>query len=168
MNNPLQKFREIVTALLAGAIVLLFAGLLAAAFTSIPRDNATYANIKDLLSIITPMLGMVLGFYFNKSSTEGRAESAEKNVQIANDAVATAKQDSVSAQKETALVKSSLSELVSSGKGLLADVKRQDVLRAANQPAGDQPEGMSVMFVDERANALARFEEILERAERIV
>jgi hypothetical protein len=45
--------------------------------------------VKDLLLFINPLVGVVIGYYFNRVSTEARAEGAERTAQ---QATATAQQ----------------------------------------------------------------------------
>jgi hypothetical protein len=78
----LRRFREYVAAGIALLVVLSTFGMLVAAFSYI-ESNESFARVKDLLLIVNPFLGVVIGYYFNKVSTEARAESAENTARTA-------------------------------------------------------------------------------------
>ena len=75
-DPAMGRFRERVAALIAVVIIIASLVMLALAFRSLD-DKEKFARAKDLLLIINPVLGVVIGYYFNRVSTEGRAESAE-------------------------------------------------------------------------------------------
>ena len=86
----LRRFREYVAATIA--LVIILGTVVVVVFALGYTDNPDrFARVKDLLQIIVPLLTFVLGYYFNKASTEARAESAE----------ATAKNATVNAQQAT-------------------------------------------------------------------
>jgi len=82
VDASLRRFREYVAASIALLVVLGTFGMLIAAFSYIENDQA-FARVKDLLLIVNPILGVVIGYYFNKTSTEARAESAESTARTA-------------------------------------------------------------------------------------
>jgi len=43
-----------------------------------------YARVKDLLLFINPLLGVIIGYYFNKVSSDLRAETAEMAARTAS------------------------------------------------------------------------------------
>jgi hypothetical protein len=59
--------------LLVGAIIIGVALYLA--WTG--QDKA-YAQVKDLLIFVNPFLGLVIGYYFQKSASDARAQNAER------------------------------------------------------------------------------------------
>lgn len=82
VDASLRRFREYVAAGIALLVVLGTFGMLVAAFWHID-SNESFARVKDLLLIVNPFLGVVIGYYFNKVSTEARAESAENTARTA-------------------------------------------------------------------------------------
>jgi hypothetical protein len=76
IDTWLRRFRELVTAALAGVICLGTMVMVAIAFANVGNQE-TFARAKDLLLFLNPMVGLVIGYYFSKVSSEGRAESAE-------------------------------------------------------------------------------------------
>ena len=95
-ENPLQRFREYVAALISLLIIGGALFMLAQAFRFVASDDGSFERVKDLLLFINPLLGVVIGYYFNKVSTEARAESAESS---ALSATATA-QDAMQQRQE--------------------------------------------------------------------
>ena len=87
-----RRLREQMAAAIAGIIVLSFVVMTTLAFFYTTDPNA-FSRAKDLLLFINPVVGVVIGFYFNKASTEARAESAEKTARTANDTAQQAVQE---------------------------------------------------------------------------
>ena len=75
-NESMRRFRENVAAAIALVIVLGAVGLILLALSQLEGPDS-FTRAKDLLLVLNPLLGVVLGYYFNKVSTESRAESAE-------------------------------------------------------------------------------------------
>ena len=83
-RSPAARFRERVAALIAGLIILGSVVLMVCTFSTI-GEKEKFERAKDLLLIINPILGVVIGYYFNKVSTEARAESAESTARAASE-----------------------------------------------------------------------------------
>lgn len=108
-DPKMRYFREYVAAAIAGIIII--GTFILLVFSLFALDNAENFNrVKDLLLIVNPFMGVVIGYYFNKVSTEARAESAEMTAQSAaatareatearNQAVANAAQSQVQTQE---------------------------------------------------------------------
>lgn len=80
----LSRAKEAVASLLALIIVLTLLVMLWKAFRVLSTDSdKAFQQVKDLLLFINPLVGVVIGYYFNKVSTEARAESAEATAQAA-------------------------------------------------------------------------------------
>ncbi|MBK9052804.1 MAG: hypothetical protein IPL78_18385 [Chloroflexi bacterium] len=82
----MRQFRERVSSLLAGLIVVVAViVLLVAVATGLRAEEPgqAFTNVKDVLGFLNPLLGVILGYYFNKVSSENRAENAEKTARIA-------------------------------------------------------------------------------------
>ena len=82
-DQHLSRIREYI----AGGIALLVvggtAGMVIAAFSYV-NNKDTFAEVKDLLFFVNPLVGVVVGYYFTRTTTEGRAESAERAAKEAN------------------------------------------------------------------------------------
>lgn len=81
-DMALSRFRERVAAFIALLVIVSALAMIGFAFHYID-DNDKFARAKDLLLIINPVLGVVIGYYFNKVSTEARAENAENTARTA-------------------------------------------------------------------------------------
>ena len=81
-DTSLRRLREYVAAGIAVIVVLGTVSLMVRAMSA-TGDDVQFARMKDLLLIVNPLLGVVLGYYFNKASTEARAENAEATAQNA-------------------------------------------------------------------------------------
>src|SRR5690242_20273750 len=79
----LSRFREAITALIALVII---AGTIILIAIAAGASADQFARLKDLLLIVNPVVGIVIGYYFNRTSTVGRAESAEASAKDANEA----------------------------------------------------------------------------------
>lgn len=78
----LRRFREYVTAIFAAIFILTTIVMIIIAFVK-SADAAANARMKDLLLIVLPYTGVVLGYYFNRVTSEARAENAESTAQNA-------------------------------------------------------------------------------------
>lgn len=81
-DSGLRHFREYVAAGIAIVIIVGTIVMMVLALGYVDSSDQ-FARAKDLLLIINPLLGVVIGYYFNKVSTEARAESAEATAQSA-------------------------------------------------------------------------------------
>jgi hypothetical protein len=74
-----------------------------------------FARAKDLLLFINPILGVVIGYYFNKASTEGRAEQAEENTRAAQAQMRRATTEAARAQAALGAVRAAAEDLAKQG-----------------------------------------------------
>lgn len=116
-DRTLSRIREYVTAALA-LIMLATTGILILSSLKYINNSESFSRVTDLLKTVIPLLTFVFGYYFNKTSTEPRAEKAEETARAAdddarkaNEARARADSDAQMAKDETRDVKSALAEL---------------------------------------------------------
>jgi len=71
------RLREVVSASLALLVTL---GTLFVAWQTFTHVDTldSFTRGKDLLLVLSPFMGLALGYYFNKATTEARAEHAEE------------------------------------------------------------------------------------------
>jgi uncharacterized membrane protein len=128
IDVTLRRFREYVAAAIALVIMLgtVVVVALALGYTNNPDQ---FARAKDLLQIVVPLLTFVLGYYFNKTSTEARAESAEAtaksataNAQQAAEARNLAETEAKAAKSEARETKSALVEVGQAAQKMMAKV----------------------------------------------
>ncbi len=137
VDTTLRRLREYVAAGIALLVVLGTFGMLIASFAYIENDEA-FARVKDLLLIVNPILGVVIGYYFNKTSTEARAESAESTARTATASAqqAATARDAAEVKVQTAM--STLSDLQGAAEKMLAQsAPASAVLGAEEQPSDD-------------------------------
>src|SRR5215210_3082378 len=109
------RVKEIGAAIIAFVIIGCLVLLIWKSFQYIggdERTSAAFQQVKDLLLFINALVGVVIGYYFTKISTEHRAESAEA---MARDATATVRQAVAArdeAEAETKKIKTALADLL--------------------------------------------------------
>jgi hypothetical protein len=148
-----RRLREFVSAGIALVIILGSVVMLIQAFNHLSSPDQ-FDRVKDLLLFINPLLGVVVGYYFNRATSEPRAEKAET---AATAAMATAQQASEARnQAETE---------AEAAKGEAEEVKEalKEVDEAAEKMMAQMPApAMGVLGVDgepgEPAAAEARLE----------
>jgi hypothetical protein len=122
----LRRLREIVTAVIAFIVVLGFAAMIIVAFLQL--DDTRVDRAKDLLAFVNPLVGVVIGFYFNRTTSEARAEQAEQTAVTADQAAVEARKAQQTADfqardaqaaKETA--KAHLSNLTTAAERMLTE-----------------------------------------------
>jgi len=114
----MRKFREIVTATIAFIVILVYPigmAIVSVNFIDTPEEHD---RLKDLILFVNPLLGFVLGYYFNKTSTEARAENAESTAKAA---VTTAQQASMQREKAQDTADKALQK-VEEAKGVMQDM----------------------------------------------
>ena len=113
----LSRFREYVTAALA-LIILATTVILILLSLKYTNNSESFSRVNELLETLIPLLTFVLGYYFNKTSTEPRAEKAEETARAAAinalqaiEARARADSDAKMAKDKTRDVRSALAGL---------------------------------------------------------
>jgi hypothetical protein len=143
METKLRVLREVVAATIALVIVLATGIMLYVVFTRYiaatdPNSDKHFERAKDLLLFINPLLGVVIGYYFNKVSTEARAEKAEATVATANTNAQLAITDRNEAQAEAKEAKAVLNEVMPAAQEILNESSRQPgTLGGAESAAAD-------------------------------
>jgi hypothetical protein len=94
--QPGGRMREIATTAIATVVIVGFVTLVAV--TALQASGKEYANLKDLLIFVNPLVGVVVGFYFTKATLEPRAEQAETAARVATNEATTARQVASEAQ----------------------------------------------------------------------
>ena len=150
----LLYLREITAVVIAAAVVVGFAVMLylTYGYVNAPPAEPTYQRAKDLLLIIDPFLGIVIGYYFNKVSTESRAEHAEANARTATETAKNAEGGKDEAQKESEAAKTALANLTAAADSVLDQISSPAAMGIAAAEAGGS------------AGAVARLRSASERA----
>jgi hypothetical protein len=145
----LPVIREVVAGVLSLIVISAFVVLLTRALDRTAKPDE-FGPVKDLLGMINPIAGLVIGYYFSRVTSEARAERAEAAVVVhsrtASDAIA-AQHD---AESQARTVSSALAELASAA----------DAIKPA--PALESVRG------DDTATLRARLDLALARAHEVL
>jgi Tfp pilus assembly protein PilO len=101
-DSALSKIRESAAALLALMIAAAFMIAMGYAFYYV--GDASFTQAKELIGIVTGLMGVVLGYYFQKSSSDTQIEHATKTAEDAT-------KQAAKAAAESALTKDALKEV---------------------------------------------------------
>ncbi len=160
-----RRLREIVSAGIALVVILGSVIMLIQAFNYLSSPEQ-FDRVKDLLLFINPLLGVVIGYYFNRATSEPRAEKAET---AATAAMATAQQASEARNQAEAKAEAA--------KGESEEVKEalKEVDEAAEKMMAQMPApAMGVLSVDGEpgepvaAEALLELQMALRHARRFI
>jgi uncharacterized membrane protein len=156
----MQRFRERVAATIALIVIAGAVAVMVIAILNMDTDN--FERIKDLLLFINPLLGVVIGYYFNKVSTEARAETAET---AASTAMASAQREAVERQAAAAQAevnrermqeaRTTLAEVAEAAEAVLAEESRPTPGTLGGE-AGRPPAGLESRLALEAALRRAR------------
>ena len=130
IDGRLRLIRETVAAMLAGVVVLGTLVVFIVAFQYVEgQSDKSFERVKDLLLMINPIVGVVIGYYFSKVTTEARAESAEATAKAATTVAHQAESDARASREEAERAKATL--------GTLSQAAQRFV--AVSQSAGGTP-----------------------------
>ena len=123
-----RRLREFVSAGIALAVILGSVVMLIQAFNYLSSPEE-FDRVKDLLLFINPLLGVVVGYYFNRAISEPRAEKAETaataamaTAQQASEARNQAEAEAEAAKGEAEEVKETLKEVDEAAEKMLAQM----------------------------------------------
>lgn len=148
-----RRLREFVSAGIALVVILSSVIMLVQAFNYL-KSPEEFDRVKDLLLFINPLLGVVVGYYFNRVTSEPRAEKAET---AATAALATAQNASAARNEAEAEAEAA--------KGEAKEVKEalKEVDEAAEKMMLQAPApSMGVLGVDEESGEPAAMQARLE------
>ena len=128
--------REYVSAAIAGVVILGTVAMMVLAFNYLSEPDE-FDRVKDLLLFVNPLLGVVIGYYFNKATSEPRAETAEA---AAKTAAASAQQATEARDKAEADAEEARGETEEAiGKVELVKTALKEVGEAAEKMAAAAP-----------------------------
>ncbi|MDX1614546.1 MAG: hypothetical protein R3300_09565 [Candidatus Promineifilaceae bacterium] len=134
-DPKLRRFREYITALFAGLLILATLVLIFMAASNAGSDQA-FGRIKDLLLFINPLVGVAVGYYFSKATTQSAVEGAEAtardatvHAQALHEARQEAEAEATRAAQAAVRARSALQELVTATEEAVTD-------GGATSPAG--------------------------------
>jgi hypothetical protein len=125
-DPAIRRLREYVSALMALIVVLGTVVMVIQAFSHLGTPDE-FARVKDLLLFVNPLLGVVIGYYFNRATSEARAETAETaakgamaNAQEAAEARNMAEAEAKEAKGKAQEIKSALKEVGQAAEKMMA------------------------------------------------
>ncbi len=128
IDPAVRRLREYVSALMALIVILGTVVMMVQAFNHLGTPDE-FARVKDLLLFINPLLGVVIGYYFNRATSEARAETAETtakgamaDAQQAAEARNMAAAEAKEAKREAQEVKGALKEVGQAADKMLAQM----------------------------------------------
>ena len=146
VDDQLRRLREYVAAAIAltiilGTIIVVVISL------SLSGDAERFERVKEVINLILPLLTFVLGYYFNKASTEARAEKAEAAAQVAGTTAQMATQGQFAAEETAAEVLAELDQTAKEAeefRGLVEDFdsaagEMEGILEDFSTPAPASP-----------------------------
>jgi hypothetical protein len=131
VDKGLRWAKELMAALIGIALVACLVAMLWRSFDFLGRDQTdlSFQRVKDLLLFINPLVGVVIGYYFNRVSTEARAESAERmaqgatlSAQQSESARAGAEAEAASKKAESEEAKSVLQDMIPAAETVLSQI----------------------------------------------
>lgn len=164
-DRTVARMREYIAGVLAAVIVVGAVAMMIIAVTQVTSaaSDISFGRIKDLLLFINPLLGVVVGYYFNKASTEARAESAEQTAatvtNLAQQATASnerAHATAAEAQQAVAEHKQALTEVSMLSQQMLDITPPDPNVLSGPDEASDDGVRLRLQQAIERAQRLAR------------
>lgn len=162
-DREMQKFRERIAAAIALLVIGGSVAMLAAAFAYVESD--AFERIKDLLLFVNPLLGVVIGYYFNKVSSEARAETAENaagRAMASADAARDERQEAQARARESRdqmqRARAALAELASAAQQMMEPPRAPSLGTLGPSPDGER----AAAAPPEMRAALARAIHVLE------
>jgi hypothetical protein len=159
----MRRFREAIAALIS---VIIIAGTISLMVIALGYVNSPdldpsekFARAKDLLLFINPLLGVVVGYYFNKVTSEARAETAETAAQTALDSAQQATEARNVAQAEARSAQETTEE---------AKVALKEVSDAAEKMMAEAPTTGTLSADEGTGEARVELKMALKRAKRLV
>lgn len=153
----LPVIRETVAGVVAIIFVLTFLLLVKAGYAS-THSAQEFAGIKELIAIVNAVVGVIIGYYFSRMTTEARAERAEST---AEGAVATAAR----ANEQERAARSEVTAITADGSQAKVALS---ALRDAARQAVVTPKGAVTASGSPDPAALVRLDAALRAADRVL
>lgn len=144
VDSAPQRFKERVTAIIA---IIVVAGTVLLAFSAslYLSDKEAFERAKDLLLFVNPIVGYVIGYYFNKTVTDKTVDLADQKAQAA--------------EAKNGTLKTTLRTVVDAGRAAMTPTRPQaKVLEGTTEPYATSA----------RAPEQARLVSALDRAEAVL
>ncbi len=154
----LERLREYVAAGLAFVVIL---GMLVMGYIAVVNLGSaeSFQRAKDLLLIVNPFVGVVIGYYFNKVTSDARAVALQRAADTASEVALTASADSQRAEQQAQAAQQQTEQL----RGALGEM-----VAAAESAGAGKPGTLGLLSGDDEAarEKQIEFRLALERARR--
>ena len=163
-----EYFSSILAFVIVGAFLLMVGFTLPVAFNG--TDEAL-TRAKDLLTLVSPFAGMVIGYYFNKATSDARAENAEENAKVATE---TAQKAQIEREKAVEQAQKSEKEIKEMRTDLLEmwTAAEETVKQVPGDTGSPATRGLGTLSGEESSSVSAgnktmwKLQEALKRAEK--
>lgn len=152
----LEKLREWIAGALALTIIVGMVLLCIIAVQNLGNAEQ-FQRAKDLLLILTPFVGVVIGYYFNKVTSDARAASLQRAVDAASQTAINATVESERAQTLAAQAQTQADQM----RGALTEM-----VSAAENAGVGQPGKLGTLDAKENEDVRVDFLLAIERAKR--
>ena len=155
--NPPTVWLPLLREIMAGGIALFVVGVFAALLLRAMKDVTNAPDVtlaKELLGMVNPLMGLVVGYYFSRVTSEARAERAEATVTATLRSAERASTAREHAESDARTARQRAGELAHALEGLT---------RAAEEALARQGAAQEAVRPADRASDL---ESALERARR--
>ncbi len=158
----LEKLREYVAGGLALVIILGMVGICLIAIQNL-TNNEQFQRAKDLLLIVTPFVGVVIGYYFNKVTADSRAAALQRAADAATQTAIAATTESERAQEQAQTAQTQANQL----RGALSDMVTAAEASSMNAPQ-KAPGVLGAEANAPMSDAQIEFRLAYERAKRVL
>lgn len=119
----LPMIREIYAGLIAVLVLGLFLAMIVRALGNV-TDAATFGQVKDLLAIVNPIVGLIIGYYFSRVTSEARAEKAETAAAVSAKTATAAMEGKSQADREVAAARDAVAKSAKALESLVCAVDK--------------------------------------------
>jgi hypothetical protein len=115
----LRAMRELTTTALAGIVMVGFVTLLVMAVRGVDDPDPAFERLKELIAIGNGIVGVIIGYYFTRTTTESVVEKAEETARSASDAATAAKDGQARMERQVDEAEQAGQELAAAAKDFL-------------------------------------------------
>ena len=115
----LRVMRELTTTALAGIVMVGFVTLIVMAVGGVDDPDPAFERFKELIAIGNGIVGVIIGYYFTRTTTESVVEKAEETARSASDAATAAKHGQARMERQVDEAEQRGQELAAAAKDFL-------------------------------------------------
>lgn len=115
----LRVLRELTTTALAAIVMVGFVTLIVMAVRGVDDADPAFERFKELIAIANGIVGVIIGYYFTRTTTESVVEKAEETARNASDAATAAKHGHIRMERQIDEAEQAGQELAAAAKDFL-------------------------------------------------